>query len=107
MSVSSRDEPTTNDGPMTAGVHIPPPLFFLGPLALGMLVHHTWPVRLLPRTVPACTLGSVLAVGSAVLLVWSLRTMYRVLAQARARASRVGLPGSVSQSERHRSRRRV
>ncbi len=41
MSVSSRDEPTTDNGPMTAGVHIPPPLFFLGPLALGMLVHHT------------------------------------------------------------------
>ena len=59
-----------------AEVIAPPPLIYLGPLVLGLLLNRKFPTSFLPRGV-ACLLGWLL-LGSGVLLAgWFIRTMQR------------------------------
>ena len=59
----------------TTGVRVPPPLLYLGPLVLGLVLHRLRPVPLLPRVWLARLLGGVLTGGGVSLLAWSLATM--------------------------------
>ena len=57
-----------------AGVVAPPPLIYLGPLLLGLLLGRRFPTTFLPRTV-ARALGWPLLGGGALLLGWFERAM--------------------------------
>ncbi len=59
----------------TTGVTVPPPLLYLGPLVLGLVLHRLRPVPLLPRVWLARILGGILTGGSITLLAWALATM--------------------------------
>ncbi len=59
-----------------AGVIAPPPLIYLGPLVLGLLLKRKLPIPLLPRGV-ARALGWPLLVGGASLMGWFFFTMRR------------------------------
>lgn len=60
----------------TAGVIAPPPLIYLGPLALGLLLHRLRPVGALPRAV-ARPLGLLSLAGGIALAGWSVATFRR------------------------------
>jgi protein-S-isoprenylcysteine O-methyltransferase Ste14 len=57
-----------------AGVVVPPPLIYLGPLILGLLLNRKFPVPFLPYRV-ACILGWPLVGGGLLLGSWSFRAL--------------------------------
>ena len=59
-----------------AGVVAPPPLIYLGPLVLGLLLNRKFPVPFLPRRI-APLLGWPLVGGGMLLAGWFFRTMRR------------------------------
>ena len=59
-----------------AGVVAPPPLIYLGPLVLGLLLNRRFPVPFLPRRM-ARTFGWPLLGGGVLLMGWFLLTMRR------------------------------
>lgn len=59
-----------------AGVVAPPPLIFLGPLVLGLLVQRARPVPVLPRPLPLL-FGWPLLAGGVALNLWFILTMRR------------------------------
>jgi protein-S-isoprenylcysteine O-methyltransferase Ste14 len=59
-----------------AGVIAPPPLIYLGPLVLGLLLKRRFPIPFLPRGA-ARVLGWPLLVGGASLMSWFFFTMQR------------------------------
>jgi protein-S-isoprenylcysteine O-methyltransferase Ste14 len=59
-----------------AGVVAPPPLIYLGPLVLGLLLDRKFPVPFLPRRI-ARILGWPLLGGGLFLMGWFFRTMRR------------------------------
>ncbi len=59
-----------------AGVVAPPPLIYLGPLVLGLLLNRKFPVPFLPRRM-ARTLGWPLFSGGVLLGSWFFRVMRR------------------------------
>lgn len=65
MSNYERDNP---------GIVVPPPLIYLGPLVLGLLLNRKLPASFLPRGL-AYPLGGALLTGGALLSSWFLRTM--------------------------------
>ncbi|MFS8975881.1 isoprenylcysteine carboxylmethyltransferase family protein [Cupriavidus necator] len=50
-----------------------PPLVYLGAIALGLLLHFPWPVRLVPRAVSG-PLGGTAVLVAVALFVWAVRT---------------------------------
>ncbi|MBD2683600.1 isoprenylcysteine carboxylmethyltransferase family protein [Nostoc paludosum FACHB-159] len=50
-----------------------PPLLYLGAIALGLLLHFVWPVRLVPGAVSVPPGGTVMLVAVALFL-WAVRT---------------------------------
>jgi len=62
--------------PDNAGVIAPPPLIFVGPLALGLLVQRARPVSVLPRPL-SLVLGWPLLAGGIALNLWFILTMRR------------------------------
>ena len=64
----------TDDERNNAGVVAPPPLIYLGPLVLGLLLNRRVPVLFLPRRV-ARVLGLPLLGGGVLLMGWFVRTM--------------------------------
>ena len=60
-----------------AGVTAPPPLIYLGPLALGLLLHAKFRVRILPRRV-----GRILGVSLIGIAVMIVRIAFRELGRA-------------------------
>ncbi|MCA1688169.1 MAG: isoprenylcysteine carboxylmethyltransferase family protein [Actinobacteria bacterium] len=66
----------TDDERDNAGVVAPPPLIYLGPLVLGLLLNRKFPVPFLPRSA-ARALGWPLLVGGASLMGWFFFTMRR------------------------------
>ncbi|MNT63985.1 hypothetical protein D3C72_2018470 [compost metagenome] len=50
-----------------------PPLVYLGAIALGLLLHFLWPVRLVPRVVTG-PLGGTAVLVAVALFVWAVRT---------------------------------
>ena len=68
--------PDKTDSP---GVHFPPPIVYVVPLALGFLVHRWWPVGIVPaeyRPVIA-TIGWLLVLTAAVLLLPAYVAFFR------------------------------
>ena len=59
-----------------AGVVAPPPLIYLGPLVLGLLLNRRFPVLFLPRRI-AHIVGWPLVGGGMLLAGWFFRTMKR------------------------------
>ncbi len=59
-----------------AGVIAPPPLIFVGSLAVGLLLQRLYPVKILPR-VPGLILGSICFSVAGVLLPGAFREMQR------------------------------
>jgi protein-S-isoprenylcysteine O-methyltransferase Ste14 len=59
-----------------AGVIAPPPLIYLGPLLLGLLLKSTFPIPFLPRGATRA-LGWPLLAGGASLMSWFFFTMRR------------------------------
>jgi protein-S-isoprenylcysteine O-methyltransferase Ste14 len=55
---------------------IRPPLVYLGAIALGLLLHFTWPVRLVPP-VASVPLGATAVLAAVALFVYSVRTFRR------------------------------
>ena len=51
----------------TAGVRVPPPLFYVAALVAGFLIQRRWPIRLLPDAANAARIagGVLIAVGAA------------------------------------------
>ncbi len=64
----------SNDEQDNAGIRVPPPLIYLAPLVLGLLLDRRYHVPFLPRGM-AQTLGWGLLSGGVVLAGWFLRTM--------------------------------
>lgn len=61
---------TTGDRPDSPGIHFPPPLVYVVPLALGFLAYRAWPVGIVPgqyRPIIA-TVGWLLVLVAAILL---------------------------------------
>src|SRR5262245_2742912 len=56
-----------------------PPFVYLGAVALGLLLHFAWPVRLVPRAVSGLLGGAAVLVAVALFL-WAVRT-FRTLAR--------------------------
>src|SRR6266496_6693034 len=52
---------------------IRPPLVYLGAIALGLLLHFAWPVRLVPRAVSA-PLGGTAVLVAVALFLYAVRT---------------------------------
>ena len=50
-----------------------PPLVYLGAIALGLLLHFAWPVRLVPRAVSA-PLGGTAVLAAVALFLYAVRT---------------------------------
>jgi protein-S-isoprenylcysteine O-methyltransferase Ste14 len=69
------DEHVTDEGD-NAGVIAPPPLIYLGPLVLGLLLKRKFPIPFLPRRA-ARVLGWPLLVGGVSLMGWFVFTMRR------------------------------
>lgn len=63
------------DSTETAGVVAPPPLLFLGPLLVGLVVQRVRPAPLLPRGWAPTALGVGLLSTGGALLGWSLATL--------------------------------
>jgi protein-S-isoprenylcysteine O-methyltransferase Ste14 len=64
----------TGMGPEVANLGIiRPPLVYLGAIALGLLLHFAWPVRLVSRSVSGLGGGIVVLVAVALFL-WAVRT---------------------------------
>jgi protein-S-isoprenylcysteine O-methyltransferase Ste14 len=57
-----------------AGVVAPPPLIYLGPLVLGLLLNRRFPITFLPRRI-ARSLGWLLLSGGVLLIHWFGRAM--------------------------------
>ena len=51
-----------------------PPLVYLGAIALGVLLHLAWPVRLVSPTV-STALGAITVLLAVALFIWAVRTM--------------------------------
>ena len=66
----------SNDERDNAGVVAPPPLIYLGPLVLGLLLNRRVPVPFLPRRI-AHIVGWPLVGGGMLLAGWFFRTMKR------------------------------
>ena len=66
----------SNDERDNAGVVAPPPLIYLGPLVLGLLLNRRFPVPFLPRRI-AHIVGWPLVGGGMLLAGWFFRTMKR------------------------------
>ncbi len=64
----------SNDEQDNPGIVVPPPLIYLGPLALGLLLNRRFHVPFLPRGV-ARILGWALLSGGVLLAGWFRRTM--------------------------------
>lgn len=64
--------------PDTAGVIAPPPLIFLGALALGFVAQMLWPPPFLTHSITARVVGGVLAVTGLGLSIWVMRSFGRV-----------------------------
>ena len=61
-----------------AGVTVPPVLTILPPLVVGLLLHFLWTqLRFFPEWWSGHTVGWPLVVAGVLLVVWSVRTMYR------------------------------
>lgn len=73
MTDDERDDP---------GIVVPPPLIYLGPLVLGLLLNRKLPAPFLPRRM-ARILGLSLLGGWALLGGWFFRTMHRAGAPIR------------------------
>ena len=71
----------TNDERDNPSIFVPPPLIYLGPLVLGLLLNRKLPAPFLPRGV-ARPLGWTL-LGGALLSGWFFRTMWSVDAPIR------------------------
>jgi protein-S-isoprenylcysteine O-methyltransferase Ste14 len=71
-----KEDERVTDERDNAGVIAPPPLIYLGPLVLGLLLKRRFPVPFLPRGA-ARVLGWPLVVGGASLMSWFLFTMRR------------------------------
>ena len=65
-----------NDSPDNANVIAPPPLIYLSAMAIGALIHISFPIRLLPRT-PALCLGVLLMAVSLPIAVSGFRALAR------------------------------
>ena len=72
----------SNDEQDNPGIVVPPPLIYLGPLVLGLLLNRKFPVPFLPRGV-ARILGLSLLGGWVLLGGWFFRTMSRADAPIR------------------------
>lgn len=64
------------DEPDAMGLGVPPPVVYLGPLIIGLLLNRKFPVPFLPRGFTR-TLGLPLISGGVLLGVWTFRTMRR------------------------------
>lgn len=62
--------------PDSAGVHLPPPLFYVAVLGVGLLLERQWPQRLLPRAV-APPLAYACLLGWAAIAAWAFTHFYR------------------------------
>lgn len=58
------------------GVVAPPPLIFLAPLIVGLLLHWAFPITLMPAPIPLTVGLPVIAMGAS-LFVWAIRAMIR------------------------------
>lgn len=65
----------TDDGRENAGVIAPPPLIYLIPLLVGLLLNRRLPVPLAPRAL-ARPLGATLLGGGIALMAWFLATLH-------------------------------
>ena len=70
------DEHVADDERDNAGVIAPPPLIYLGPLVLGLLLKRRFPIPFLPRGA-ALVLGWPLLLGGVSLMSWFFFTMQR------------------------------
>jgi protein-S-isoprenylcysteine O-methyltransferase Ste14 len=70
------DERMTDEDRDNAGVVAPPPLIYLGPLVLGLLLNRKFPVPFLPRGA-ARAIGWPLLAGGVSLASWFVFTMRR------------------------------
>ena len=70
---------TTRDASDSPGIHFPPPLVYVAPLALGFLAHRAWPVGIVPATCRpiVATVGWLLVLAAAVLLLPSYVGFFR------------------------------
>jgi protein-S-isoprenylcysteine O-methyltransferase Ste14 len=66
----------TDDGRDNAGVIAPPPLIYVGPLILGLMLNRRFSIPFLPRRIRR-VLGWPLLGGGVLLMGWFLRTMRR------------------------------
>ena len=70
---------TTRDSPDSPGIHFPPPLAYVVPLALGFLAYRWWPVGIVPgqyRPIIA-TIGWLLVLVAAILLLPAYVSFFR------------------------------
>ncbi len=87
-----------------AGVVVPPPLIYLGPLILGLLLNRKFPVPFLPYRV-ACILGwPLVGGGCSLVFTWvgvklvSTAVSLEVLAEGWGRSSRPLLAGILTET---------
>ena len=74
--IDKEDELMADDERDNAGVIAPPPLIYLGPLVLGLLLNRVLPVPFLPRRMVRA-LGWPLLGGGVLLMGWFFGTMRR------------------------------
>jgi protein-S-isoprenylcysteine O-methyltransferase Ste14 len=71
-----RDESQGSESPVPEVTNlglVRPPLVYLGAIALGLVVHVLWPVRLVPRAL-GTLVGAMLMVVAVIVFVWAART---------------------------------
>ncbi len=68
MSMEQREAQVANAG------RLRPPFVYLGSIILGLVVHFSWPVRLLPPSA-SLPIGIVIVFVAVALFVWAVRTL--------------------------------
>jgi protein-S-isoprenylcysteine O-methyltransferase Ste14 len=70
---------TTRDGSDSPGINFPPPIVYVVPLALGFLVHRSWPVGIVPASYRPiiATIGWLLVFAAAALLLPAYIAFFR------------------------------